>query len=265
MAQDNQGVLLSDDSPHSLAQPLAEHLNHGMQEPRLHEIPGISGLYYFPEFLGSAAQRELVDWIDDDDRKGDWCEDLKRRVLHYGWRYDYRAKTTNEKLGLLPDILTKIAGRLAVLRLPGGTRLFSQVPDQVLVNEYDNSRPKDKPKPQGIALHTDRTDCFDRTVATISLGDDWEMKLQPIKGTPNQAGRIMLMRGSALIMTGDARFKWKHGIQPRKYEKMEHDGQRERRRRLSLTFRAMLDQSSKQHPEKTMQWQPESPRQGYSL
>jgi len=246
MSADNQGELLGDAASRPLAQPLAEHLNYGMQEPRLHEVPGISGLYYFPEFLNSVTQREVMGWIDHGDRKDDWCEDLKRRVLHYGWRYDYRAKTTNERLGRLPEIFAKIAGRLAMLWLPDGTRLFNQAPDQVLVNEYDNSRPKHKPKPQGIALHTDRTDCFDRTVATISLGDDWEMKLQPAGGTPNQARRIMLVRGSALIMTGDARFKWKHGIQPRKYEKTdENGGRRERQRRLSLTFRTMLGRDSK--------------------
>jgi len=249
MVAGNQGDFLGDALLCPLAQPLAEHLNHGMQEPHLHEVPGISGLYYFPEFLTSAAQHEVMDWIDDDDRKDDWREDLKRRVLHYGWRYDYRAKTTNERLGLLPDIFSTIAGQLAELELPDGARLFNRAPDQVIVNEYDNSRPKDKPEKQGIALHTDRIDCFGPTVATLSLGDDWEMALQPIKETPNQARRVMLVRGSALIMTGDARFKWKHGIQPRKYEKTdEHGGRRERQRRLSLTFRTMLDQASKQHP-----------------
>lgn len=253
MAADNQGELLGNVASRPLAQPLAEHLNHGMQEPRLHEVPGVPGLYYFPEFLDGVTQREVMDWIDHDDRKDDWCEDMKRRVLHYGWRYDYRAKTTNERLGRLPEIFAKIAGQLAMLRLPNGTRLFHQAPDQVLVNEYDNSRPKDKPKPQGIALHTDRTDCFDRTVATVSLGDDWEMKLQPIHGTPNQARQIMLVRRSALIMTGDARFNWKHGIMPRKSEKTEHGGLRPRQRRLSLTFRTMLDPLSERHPAKTMQ------------
>lgn len=234
MVADNQASLLDDASLHPLAQPLEkEHLNHGMQEPRLHEFD-ISGLYYFPEFRGSAAQREVMDCID----RGGWCENLKlkRRVQHYGWRYDYDARTTAEKAEPLPVPFTKVAERLAAIELPDGKKLFNKVPDQVIVNEYLPG--------QGIALHTDRTDCFGPTVATISLGDDWEMKLQPINGTSSQARRIMLVRGSALIMTGDARFDWKHGIQPRKYEKMEHGGRRKRRRRLSLTFRIMLDQSS---------------------
>ena len=51
------------------------------------EVPG---LVYVPNFLSEREEQKLVDIID----KNDWnnYENLQRRVQHYGWRYDYKAR-----------------------------------------------------------------------------------------------------------------------------------------------------------------------------
>ena len=210
------------DSPTQPAQPSSEHLNHGMQEPRLHPVSGVPGLYYFPEFLDSAAQSKAVAQIDASSEC--WLKDLERRVQHYGWRYDYRARTITSDMGLgpLPDWVAEIAKRLC-----DETKLFNRTPDQAIVNEYVPG--------QGIALHADKN-CFGPAVATISLGDDWEMKLRPVRGKSSEDKRILLVRGSALIMVDEARDRWMHGIDKRM---IEAPGRRKRRRRLSLTFRTV--------------------------
>ena len=203
--------------------PLPEHLNYGLQERGMHRIPGICGLYYFHGFLGEHDQRALIECIDD----APWRTDLERRVQHYGWQYDYRTRTVTPDmdLGPLPNWVADVASRL-----DSETKLFDQVPDQAIVNEY---RPG-----QGIALHADRQ-CFGDTVATLSLGDDWEMRLRPVRGTAKEDRRIMLARGSVLILTADSRSRWMHSIDKRRTEKGT-TGQRDRQRRLSLTFRTML-------------------------
>lgn len=203
--------------------PLREHLNYGMQERGMYEVSEIGGLYYFAEFLDDGAQRELSERID----AGQWRADLERRVQHYGWRYDYRTRavTLDMDLGPLPEWVAEIASGLCA-----ETKLFDRVPDQAIVNEYEPG--------QGIALHADRS-CFGGTVATVSLCDDWEMKLRPIGGTAREDRRILLERGSALILTGESRSAWMHGIDKRRREKGSL-GHRERHRRLSLTFRTML-------------------------
>ena len=203
--------------------PLPEHLNFGIQERGLHRISGIFGLYYFYGFLDDHAQRELIECID----AKPWRTDLERRVQHYGWRYDYRTRTVTSDMncGPLPDWVAVVASRLY-----SETKLFDRVPDQAIVNEY---RPG-----QGIALHADRQ-CFGDTVATLSLGDDWEMRLRPVKGTAKEDKQILLTRGSVLLLTADSRSRWMHGIDKRKAEKSTV-GQRARQRRLSLTFRTML-------------------------
>ena len=203
--------------------PLPEHLNYGIHDRRMHRIPGIHGLHYYPGFLDEHDQRVLINRIDE----RPWRTDLERRVQHYGWRYDYRTRTVTPDmaLGPLPDWVEEIAARLYT-----ETRLFDRIPDQAIVNEYQPG--------QGIALHADRQ-CFGDTVATLSLGDDWEMRLRPVGGSAPEDRRIMLAQGSVLILTADSRSEWMHGIDKRRTEKSSV-GQRGRRRRLSLTFRTML-------------------------
>ena len=217
-----------DDAACLPTQPSARHINHDMSEPDLHEAPDIRGLYYSPVFLSSDEQREAIKHIN----ANQWRHDLGRRVQHYGWRYDYRSRTITSDmfLGPLPDWIINIAKRLY-----DETRLFDRIPEQVIVNEYYPG--------QGIALHADRN-CFGDAVATISLGDDWEMKFRPVKGTSNEDKSIVLQRGSALVLTGDARYRWMHGIDKRKMEK-DKFGQRKRQRRISLTFRTVINQQSK--------------------
>ena len=87
-------------------------------------------------------------------------------------------------------------------------------------------------------MHADRQ-CFGPTVATISLGDDWRMDLQSAGGKADTQVDILLEEVSALLMTHDARWRWFHGIAKRKKERTEQ-GWRPRKRRVSLTFRTVL-------------------------
>ena len=189
-----------------------------------HVIPEISGLHYIPGFLTRTQQDDALGHISD----SDWMYDLERRVQHYGWRYDYRAKTIAKDMciGPLPPWLDNIAQRLY-----HETELFDDVPDQAIVNEYEAG--------QGIAMHIDRQ-CFGKAIATISLGDDWMMDFRPLGGTKEETKQILLEEGSALVLVGEARDRWLHGISRRKRERYGNGDWRDRRRRVSLTFRTVL-------------------------
>ena len=108
------------------------------------------------------------------------------------------------------------------------TGLFDSVPEQVIVNEYVPG--------QGIAMHTDHRG-FGPTVCTISLLDDWEMDFAEHWKDKTPA---LLQRGSCVLLTESARSVWQHGIAPRKTDTLL-GGQRNRKRRLSLTFRTVLN------------------------
>ena len=181
----------------------------------------ISGLIYLRGFLSEDEQERAVQAID----ASAWRNDLKRRVQHYGWKYDYQSRTVSQgmKIGELPEWLQTLGAKL----LDEGP--FDRMPDQAIVNEYEPG--------QGIAMHVDR-DCFGPVVATLSLGDDWRMNFRPVDGPRSETRQRLLEAGSALVLSDAARYDWMHGISPRKRER-EGQGWRPRQRRLSVTFRTV--------------------------
>lgn len=202
----------------------------GRERSPYHQIPDVlrkAGVVYEPGFMTTAECDGLLGSIDG----RPWMNDLKRRVQHYGWRYDYSARfvTENMRAQPLPYGIEDVAERL---RSRGW---FTQTPDQVIVNEYEPG--------QGIAPHVDR-DCFGPAVATLSLGDPWPMQFVPAGRNTDRAERqeVLLEVGSILVLTGTARNKWMHGIARRKADGRGSD-KRERQRRVSVTFRTVKLQS----------------------
>ena len=187
------------------------------------EVRAVPGLKLIEGFLTPEEQADCVKQVDD--AVNEWRNDLSRRVQHYGWRYDYKARaiTPDMHLGVLPDWLSRLTQKLY-----DETGLFDRVPEQVIVNEYEPG--------QGIAMHIDHPG-FGPTVCTISLLDDWEMDFAK---NWNDKSPALLRRGSCVLLTDSSRSVWQHGIAPRKTE-YQDDGRRNRRRRLSLTFRTVLN------------------------
>ena len=187
------------------------------------DVPGVPGLGVIENFLTPEEQADCVLRVDA--VAGQWRNDLSRRVQHYGWRYDYKARaiTPDMHIGALPEWLSGLAHKLY-----DETGLFDRKPEQVIVNEYLPG--------QGIAMHVDHPG-FGPTVCTVSLLDDWEMDF-----SNNWKDRrpALLQRGSCVLLTGDARSVWQHGIAPRKTE-VVGGSRRSRRRRLSLTFRTVIN------------------------
>ena len=178
------------------------------------------GLTYRSGVLAPARQAALLARID----ACAWRDDLRRRVQHHGWRYDYRARrvSRDDRIGPLPGWLEPEAVGLAE------AGWFARPPDQAIVNEY---RPG-----QGIAAHVDCEPCFGEVVACLSLGSPCVMEFREV-GSSGRAS-IVLEPGSLLVLSGPARYGWTHAIAARKSDVM--DGVRRRRaRRVSVTFRTV--------------------------
>ena len=183
----------------------------------------IPGLVHTPNFLDEDRERRLIEWIDQQE----WSSELKRRVQHYGWRYDYKAREVDSsmRLGALPAELADLAERLYK------EKLVPQLPDQVIVNEYEAD--------QGITPHID-VRAFADGIAMISLLESWEMIFHAPRG--KEKVPRLLQRRSVAVMHGEARYQWKHEIRKRKSEPPLDEGgkRRKRERRISLTFRKVL-------------------------
>lgn len=181
----------------------------------------IPGLTYIPNFITPEQEADLITTID----KQPWLTDLKRRVQHYGYKYDYTARRVDAsmKIGDMPKWLEDYC---AELQSKGYLPLK---PDQVIINEYQPG--------QGIAPHIDCVPCFEETITSISLGSSCMMEFA--HSETNKKIPVLLEPRSLFILNGDARYLWKHGIAARKTDKYE--GQIiQRDRRISLTFRNVI-------------------------
>ncbi len=175
--------------------------------------PDIPGLRYAPDFITPDEERALIEIIDHQL----WLSDLKRRVQHYGYKYDYKARavTDDAYLGPLPEWIENIASRL------------SFKPDQAILNEYLPG--------QGISAHVDCVPCFGDMIASLSLGSGATMQFTKA----GQKEEIYLEPRSLVTLSGSARYKWTHAIPARKSDRV-NGFKVERQRRISLTFRAVI-------------------------
>jgi alkylated DNA repair dioxygenase AlkB len=123
----------------------------------------------------------------------------------------------------LPDWIAAVGHKLAE------DGWFSSDPDQVIINEYEPG--------QGIAPHIDRETCFGPVVASLSLAGDTVMEFSK-RGTSERVP-VFLPNRSLLIITGEARYRWRHGIAQRRFDTVNSLAM-PRRRRVSLTFRTVL-------------------------
>lgn len=179
----------------------------------------INGLKYVPNYIDISTEKKLIQEIDTQT----WITDLRRRVQHYGYKYDYRARRIDlsMRIGKLPDWANDIAIRLK------NDGYFNDIPDQVIINEYMPG--------QGISAHVDCEPCFEDTVISLSLSSDATMMFT----NEDEKVPIILRKRSLVILKEDSRYAWKHSIPPRKSDKI--DGKTIKRgRRISLTFRRVI-------------------------
>ncbi len=186
-------------------------------QPRQCNFLGIPGLIYEPRLLSVEHQGQVLGQIDE----MAWQDDLKRRVQHYGYKYDYKARSVDESMfvGPLPQFAIKVTEELQT------QGLIVDFPDQVIVNEYVPG--------QGISAHVDCEPCFENTIVTVSLGSAYEMDF--ISLATGEVRSTMLEPGSALVLRDESRYQWMHRIKARK-----KDNGVARRRRVSLTYRNVI-------------------------
>lgn len=179
------------------------------------------GIVYFDGFLSPDEEVAVTDRLD----AGEWSTELKRRVQHFGYRYDYKARavTPDAYLGPLPPWLGLFAERLVA---DGYCR---HLPDQVIANEYLPG--------QGISAHVDCVPRFDDAIVSISLLSACEMVFRDLRGPDIRS--VLLHPRSGVLLKGSSRYDWTHEIPARKSD-IVNGVKTARSRRISLTFRKVL-------------------------
>ncbi len=186
----------------------------------------IEGLEILENFIDQTEEMRLLTAIDCQQ----WSTALKRRVQHYGYRYDYKARAISREsyLGSLPEWTTFLIDRFSE------NETFEASPDQAIVNEYQPG--------QGIAPHVDCVPCFANTIASLSLRSACQMTFSKV--ATDKKVVMTLPPRSLLILRGEARYHWTHAIAPRKSDLI--NGERAPRgRRISITFRKVMGSAAR--------------------
>ena len=179
----------------------------------------IPGLRYVADYLAPDAHDALLATVD----AGPWQQPtyIGRRVQVYGYTYTHTHGGIH-RIGDLPSWSRELADRLE------RDGLMPTAPDQLIVNEY--------PAGTGIPAHVDHVS-FDEAIVSVSLGSACVMELAPPMSQRVEC--VFLEPRSALVLSGEARHKWTHAI-PARAADVWLGVERPRGRRVSLTFRTML-------------------------
>ncbi|XP_053729015.1 alkylated DNA repair protein alkB homolog 8 isoform X1 [Synchiropus splendidus] len=165
------------------------------------------GLLVVEDFLSQEEESLLlaaVDWSSSD------CDltvqkALKhRKVKHYGYefRYDNNNVDKDKPLAVgIPEVCLSILDRCVT------HGYINVLPDQLTVNQYEPG--------QGIPPHVDTHSAFEDTILSFSLGAKTVMEFRHPDGP---MVNVLLPARSLLVMTGESRYLWTHGITPRKFD-----------------------------------------------
>ncbi|XP_020040944.2 tRNA (carboxymethyluridine(34)-5-O)-methyltransferase ALKBH8 isoform X2 [Castor canadensis] len=181
------------------------------KELRLQALP--PGLVVIEEIVSSEEEKmllESINWTEDKDNKN-FQKSLKhRRVRHFGYEFHYENNNVDKEKPLpggLPDVCESILEKW----LKEG--YIKHKPDQLTVNQYEPGH--------GIPAHIDTHSAFEDEILSLSLGSEIVMDFKNLEGITVQ---VMLPCRSLLVMTGESRYLWTHGITPRKFDTVQASG-----------------------------------------
>eukprot|EP00873_Tetraselmis_striata_P036936 jgi/Tetstr1/457200/TSEL_043848.t1 len=170
-------------------------------------------------------------------------------VLHFaehaGWLVDPGKHNQAMVFGQLPGWLTPLLARLAAeasALWPPALAARQPLFNQLIVNLYQPG--------QGITPHVDLAR-FQDGIANISLMSTCIMRFRdaPAPGDTHDSAQgeehqVLLEPGDLLLLHGDARYSYTHGIDACHQEIWGGDGRRiERCLRMSLTLRALVEEA----------------------
>uniref|UniRef100_A0A1A8FR29 tRNA (carboxymethyluridine(34)-5-O)-methyltransferase n=4 Tax=Nothobranchius korthausae TaxID=1143690 RepID=A0A1A8FR29_9TELE len=167
------------------------------------------GLVLVEDFVSPEEEAQLlaaVDWSSaHEDVSGSAQKALKhRRVKHYGFEFRYDNNNV-DKDKPLPACLPGEC--LPVLERCLRDGHINLMPDQLTINQYESG--------QGIPPHVDTHSAFEDTILSLSLGAKAVMEFRHPDG---RVVAVVLPSRSLLVMKGESRYLWTHGITPRKFD-----------------------------------------------
>jgi len=192
-----------------------------------YEDPVIKGLYYIPDYLTDEEVKEITKLLK---QSNEWKSVGKsidsRKVIHYGFSYRYD-RGGIERVTDIPAFLKGLINKDRVNGYFANTIMKDEM-DQLIVNEY-------KPG-QGIYAHIDHVGYFGDVIVCLNIGSGIAIDFTK----DGQKRSIYVKPKSLYIMSGPARYEWRHGIAATMY-----DVGTKRGTRWSLTYRKVIEKDEK--------------------
>jgi alkylated DNA repair dioxygenase AlkB len=142
-----------------------------------------------PNFISPEEESNLLKEIE----KNEWSNELKRRVQHYGWKYDYTARKIDPslKIGPLPPFCSPLIQRMK------DQDILQEDPDQLIINGtiflFIKGDIAEYLPGQGISAHVDKKNWFHERIVSITLGSSCIMQFKELKTKKVCFNRISLL------------------------------------------------------------------------
>uniref|UniRef100_A0A7N8XTQ4 tRNA (carboxymethyluridine(34)-5-O)-methyltransferase n=1 Tax=Mastacembelus armatus TaxID=205130 RepID=A0A7N8XTQ4_9TELE len=165
------------------------------------------GLVLLEDFVSSEEEALLlaaIDWSSTNDVVTAQKALKHRRVKHYGFEFCYDNNNIDKDKPLHAGLPVEC---LPVLERCLKNGHIITMPDQLTVNQYESG--------QGIPPHVDTHSAFEDTILSLSLGSKVVMEFRHPDG---RVVPVVLPGRSLLVMKGESRYLWTHGITPRKFD-----------------------------------------------
>lgn len=157
-----------------------------------------------------------------------------RMVMHYGYEYNYKTGDVSKPAPPFPPYINALVD---IIESIGIGDFSNGKVDQCLINKYEPG--------QGIAAHIDSLK-YGEFIYCFTFGSGANMEFT--HPTTNARVSVYTEPNSLYIMSGDARYKWKHEMRPLKTDTvMQYDPDKDtyneekikRGVRTSITFRSL--------------------------
>lgn len=187
------------------------------------QVQDVPGLFYIENVFAEAIDDKTIQDLDENAWVSLTTSPNSRCVQHYGYKYNYVTYQINEECDPFPQFLNNYADLLQnicmQLQLIDADYKFNQC----IVNNYNPA--------QGISPHVDVTKYGD-VIGCFTIGSGATMLFEK----KNIVKEIYVKPNSLYIMSGDARYIWKHSMPSRRSDLL-NDEKIHRGRRISITFR----------------------------
>jgi alkylated DNA repair dioxygenase AlkB len=181
------------------------------------------GLFYFSQVIPEELVEKLIAWFEGED--ADWksitSNPNSRKVMMYGYSYNYNSGIVTDPAEPITDDLTKLIDIVAEkIDLPKDYTF-----NQCIINKYEHA--------QGISPHIDRQPQYGAIIACFTIGAG---AILEFSRAGYQKYSLYTEPGSLYIMTDESRSKWKHSMPGR----LTDPGHGPRETRYSITFRSVV-------------------------